>query len=106
MIGALAADYLMLFNPRTETCSYVFLGPFVASLALFYAAMPGRKWLGYALGFGAICLACDAFPKIGAFSIHDLTDRWLKPLVALLFLPVLIHFIVNFDVRKIRVPKS
>ena len=32
-VGALAADYLMLFNPRTETCSYVFLGPFVASLA-------------------------------------------------------------------------
>jgi hypothetical protein len=35
-------------------------------------------------------LACDAFPKIGALSIHDLTDRWLKPLIALLFLPVLL----------------
>jgi len=26
-VGALGADYLMLFNPRTETCSYVFLAP-------------------------------------------------------------------------------
>ena len=92
-VGALSADYLMLFNPRTETCSYVFLGPFVASLALFYAPWPGRKWLSLFLGFMALGFACDAFPKIGAFSIHDLTDRWFKPLLALCFLPVLIHFI-------------
>ncbi len=97
-IGALSADYLMLFNPRTETCSYVFLGPFVASLALIYAAQPSRKWLGYALGFAALCLACDAIPKVGQLSIHDMTDRWLKPLVALVFLPILIQFI--FAVRK------
>jgi alpha-1,2-mannosyltransferase len=94
-VGALAADYLMLFNPRTETCSYVFLGPFVASLALFYAQEPGRKWLGYALGFAALGLACDAFPKLGTFSIHDMTDRWFKPFIALLFLPVLIQFILE-----------
>jgi hypothetical protein len=102
MVGALSADYLMLFNPRTETCSYVFLGPWIASLALFYAARPKSKWLAWVLGFGAICLACDAFPKIGAFSIHDMTDRWLKPLVALLFLPVLVRFI--FEGRKAGVP--
>jgi hypothetical protein len=98
-VGALSADYLMLFNPRTETCSYVFLGPFVASLALFYTPVASRKWLGYALGFAAIGLACDAFPRIGSFSIHDLTDRWLKPFIALCFLPVLIAFIF---VRKPR----
>jgi alpha-1,2-mannosyltransferase len=91
-IGALAADYLMLFNPRTETCSYVTLGPFVASLALLYA-QENRKALAYALGFAAIGFACDGFPKLGHFSIHDLTDRWLKPFIALLFLPALIHFI-------------
>ena len=87
-IGALSADYLMLFNPRTETCSYVFLGPFVASLALLYAQKPERKWFSYFLGFAALCLACDAFPYI-----HNLTDRWLKPLIALLFLPILIELI-------------
>ena len=93
VVGALSADYLMLFNPRTETCSYVFLGPFVASLAVFYASVAGRKWLSWALGFAALGLACDAFPKLGALSIHDLTDRWFKPLIALLFLPVVVGFI-------------
>jgi Glycosyltransferase family 87 len=92
-IGALSADYLMLFNPRTETCSYVFLGPFVASLALLEISQLNRKRLGYLLGFAALGLACDAFPKLGSLSVHDLTDRWFKPFIALLFLPVLIHLI-------------
>jgi alpha-1,2-mannosyltransferase len=92
-IGALSADYLMLFNPRTETCSYVFLGAWVASLAVANLQLPTRKWLGYLLAFAALGFACDAFPKLGAFSIHDLTDRWYKPLLALLFLPVLVEFI-------------
>lgn len=99
-VGALSADYLMLFNPRTETCSYVFLGPFIASLAILYAHESARKWLGWLLGFGAICLACDAFPRLGSFSIHDLTDRWLKPLIALLFLPVLVEFINHKGHKK------
>jgi hypothetical protein len=98
VVGALSADYLMLFNPRTETCSYVFLGPFVASLALYYASRPGRKWLSLGLGFAALGLACDAFPKIDGFSIHDMTDRWFKPLLALFFLPILIQFI--FETRS------
>ena len=88
VIGALSTDYLMLFNPRTETCSFVFLAPFVASLALVYLRRPERKWLAYALCFGSLCFACDAIPVV-----HYMTDRWLKPLVALLFLPVMIEFI-------------
>lgn len=95
MVGALSADYLMLFNPRTETCSYVFLGPFVASLALFHMHRPGRDWLAWVLGVAAIGLACDAFPVI-----HGLTDRWFKPLIALLFLPVLIEFIFGQSSRE------
>jgi hypothetical protein len=94
-IGALSADYLMLFNPRTETCSYVFLGPFVGSAALGYWGQPNRRWLGYGLAFAAIGLACDAFPKLGSFSVHDMTDRWFKPLIALLFLPVLVRFVFS-----------
>jgi len=82
----------MLFNPRTETCSYVFLGPFVASLALYYSAL-GRRWLARGLGFAAIGLACDAFPRLGTFSVHDLTDRWFKPLIAVVFLAALVAFI-------------
>jgi alpha-1,2-mannosyltransferase len=85
-IGALAAAYLVLFNPRTETCSYVLLAPFTASLALL--EWPARRWLAWALGVGSICCACDAIP-----GLFHLTDRWLKPLVALLFVPVIIAFI-------------
>jgi len=99
VIGALSADYLMLFNPRTETCSYVFLGPWVASLALFYAQQTGRKGLVWCLAFASLGLACDGFPKIGHVSVHDMTDRWLKPLIALLFLPVLIEFIFKQQKR-------
>jgi hypothetical protein len=106
VVGALSADYLMLFNPRTETCSYVFLGPFVASLALFYASQAGRKWLSRALGFAALGLACDAFPKIGDFSIHDMTDRWFKPLLALFLLPILIQFILETRSRDISSPPA
>ncbi|HEY0257357.1 MAG TPA: glycosyltransferase family 87 protein [Candidatus Methylacidiphilales bacterium] len=94
-IGALSTDYLMLFNPRTETCSYVFLGPFVASLALLYARRPDRKWFAFLLGFAALGFACDAIPYI-----HYLTDRWFKPLLALLFLPVLIEFIFGRAIRE------
>jgi hypothetical protein len=101
VIGALSADYLMLFNPRTETCSYVFLGPWVASLALLYSQQLRAKWLVWALGFASLGLACDGFPKLGHFSVHDMTDRWLKPLIALLFLPVLIQFI--FEQRKMAI---
>jgi hypothetical protein len=104
-VGALSANYLMLFNPRTETCSYVFLGPFLASLALYYAGQQGRKWLSRGLGLAALGLACDAFPKIGAFSIHDMTDRWFKPLLALLFLPVLILFIFEKRSRDLPPPQ-
>jgi alpha-1,2-mannosyltransferase len=100
-VGALSADYLMLFNPRTETCSYVFLGPFVASLALFYAPRPARRWLAYALGFAALGLACDAIPIV-----HDYTDRWFKPLIALLFLPVLIFDLKEGSSRKMLSPAA
>jgi uncharacterized membrane protein YfcA len=92
-VAALSADYLMLFNARTETCSYVFLGPFVASLALYYSVRSDYKWLSRGLGFAALGLACDGFPQLGAFSVHDMTDRWLKPLLAVFFLPILIRFI-------------
>jgi alpha-1,2-mannosyltransferase len=95
MVGALSATYLMLFNPRTETCSYVFLAPFVASLALWYAQRKERSWLCYALGFASLGFACDAIPVV-----HGLTDRWLKPLLALLFLPVLIERIFNAARRE------
>jgi hypothetical protein len=93
LVGALSADYLMLFNPRTETCSYVFLGPFLASAALACLSVPEQRKLGWALVAGALGCACDAIPVV-----HGLTDRWLKPLIALLFLPVLVEAL--FGMRR------
>ena len=81
--------------PRTPR---QFLAPFLASLALRDVREPGRRWLGYALGVAALCCACDAVPYT-----HTLTDRWLKPLAALLFLPVLIHLI--FERKKSSYPR-
>ena len=104
LIGALSTDYLMLFNPRTETCSFVFLGPFTASLAIFHARVPHRKWLAYFLGFASLGLACDAFPQIYTLSIHGMTDRWFKPLMALLFFPVLIWFIFDKEKSVVKSP--
>lgn len=86
-IAALAADYLMLFNPRTETCSYVVLAPWTAGLALLALASGAHRALGWFLVFASIGFACDAFPYI-----HGLTDRWLKPLLAVAFLPILVRF--------------
>ena len=57
-------------------------------------------------GFAALGLACDAFPKIGAFSIHDITDRWFKPLLALFFLPILIQFIFEKRSSDVSSPPS
>jgi hypothetical protein len=76
----------------------------VASLALFYAPRPGRKWLSRGLGFAALGLACDAIPKINDFSVNDMTDRWFKPLLALFFLPILIQFIFETRSRDLSSP--
>jgi hypothetical protein len=102
-VGALAADYLMLFNPRTETCSYVFLGPFVASLALLFVAQPERKGLGRVLAAAALLLACDAVPKINnVLDFHILTDRWLKPLIAIFFLVVAVRMIFGRNASMVK----
>lgn len=87
IIGALAAVYLMLFNPRTEACSYVILGPFLASLAL--AFYPERKIISGWLVFSCIGLASDSFPTV----IYHATNLWLKPFLALVFLGLLLGLI-------------
>jgi hypothetical protein len=91
-LAALSAIYLMLFNPRTETCSYVLLGPFLATAALACFRIEARHWLGWTLALAALGCACDAVPVV-----HNWTDRWLKPLIALLFLPVVIYFFFDAE---------
>ncbi len=74
-----SAIYLMLFNPRTETNSYIILGIFIALLAA-HAALVGRSpratvaWIVVALLLGT--------ENYGDW-IYRPTNLWLKPLVAL-----------------------
>lgn len=81
LLGAWAAWYLVLFNPRTETNSYVLLAPFVAVAVLLTWMGGARKaeWLGL-LVLG-LALGCDNYGR----SFHNLTTIWLKPLTALVF---------------------
>ncbi len=73
-----AAIYLMLFNPRTETNSYIILGVFVGLLAAYEGLV--RKdpvmsliWVLLAVALGAENLG----------PIHQWTNLWLKALVTL-----------------------
>lgn len=81
ILTALAAAYLMLFNPRTETNSYVILVPWLAMLATY--AWFDRRSRAAAAAFllGCLALGCDNYGRaVLAFS-RGLT----KPLTALVF---------------------
>ena len=76
----LAVLYLLLFNPRTESNSYVLLAPFLGVLVADAARRPGELarflWL---LAFAAV-MTCENW---GA--LHDWTDRWLKASATIVF---------------------
>jgi len=73
-----AAIYLMLFNPRTETNSYIILGVFVGLLAAYDGLV--RKAPGLALAWILLAIALGA-ENLGP--IHQWTNLWLKALVTL-----------------------
>lgn len=82
----LATLYLMLFNPRTETNSYVMLAPFVG---VFVAAAAHRDeserrfwWL---LVFSLILTVDNLGP------LHNLAQPWLKPAATLVFTAFLVR---------------
>lgn len=78
----LSASYLMIFNPMTETNSYVILSPVIgatAALALLVDDRRGLAWLMIAIAIG---LGVDSYGN----PIHPLTNLWLKPMLALVFL--------------------
>ncbi len=76
----LAAAYLMAFNPVTEANGYVILAAVSAPFA-GAALASGRRREGLVLAAG--CLALGTHLPGGP--IHDLTKRWFKPLLAILF---------------------
>jgi hypothetical protein len=78
-VYALSAGFVLLFNFRTESNSYVMLAPAVAvaaSLALFQFHQLVAGWLLVAI---AVCLICDAWA-------YHATENWLKPLACVIFL--------------------
>lgn len=80
MLG-LCAAYLMLFNPMTETNSYVILSPIVgafAARALLVEHRRGEAWLLIAIAVG---LGADSYGN----PIHPWTNLWLKAALAAVF---------------------
>ena len=75
----LSAGYLMLFNPRTESNSYVILSPAIASLAARLLMVEQRR-IGWLLSGLAILLG-NAFWE----PVWLLTKLWLKPVGAIAF---------------------
>jgi len=83
---ALASLYLLLFNPRTETNSYVLIAPFAGLLVA--SAAVGTRRAEYFLWLSAytIALTCDAWGPL-----HKVTNLWLKAAVTLGFAGVLVR---------------
>lgn len=82
ILTALAATYLMLFNPRTETNSYVILVPWLAALATHAWLDLDRGRLGWVFVAGCLALGADNYGR----AVLTASRGLVKPLVALLFL--------------------
>jgi len=80
-VTALALSYLMLFNPRTLTSSYVMTGCVAALLAA--RSVLRRRW-GEAASLGAILLAWSVNHAVVPFVEH-----WLRPLACVAFFALL-----------------
>jgi hypothetical protein len=94
-IAAFGASYLMLFNPRTESGSYVILSAILAvpAAVLFLddlRPLPGIMLI--AIGF---CFSCDGW------AYHQ-TDPWLKPLTCTVFIAFLIAELFRSDSHRRR----
>lgn len=89
-VMALAAVYLMLFNPRTEANSYIVLSPFVALAAWRALGWEGRRGVALGLAVGLFFLGCDSYGPL-----HGLTNLWLKALLASGFAVYLVREILR-----------
>ena len=83
-VMALSAAYLMVFNPRTETVSYIILSPYVALIAAFLIREKGMTPLVWILVFFCIGFGSDCYGDI-----YRMTRIWFKPLLASIFFVLL-----------------
>ena len=91
-----AAVYLMLFNPRTESNSYVMLSPIIAipaSLLMFELDRPVQAWFLFGL---SLMLVCDGWAYVW-------TENWLKPLTSTVVWVLLIRELLRTPQRVWRI---
>jgi len=83
IILAIAMAYLLLFNPRTQSNSYVLAAP-LATFFMLSSPLRGRAI------FGSILLAwsCNLY-------LRDVTALWLKPLACILFFASVAHMVAR-----------
>ena len=81
LLLGMSASYLMLFNPMTESNSYVMFSPIVGAFAVRYFSQDHHRQ-GWALVALAIGLGTSNYGN----PIHPWTLLWLKPLLAGLFM--------------------
>ena len=84
LVAALASAYLMIFNPRTETVSFLVLSPYIALLAAIIFRQKAPMALGWLLVFLCVGLGSDCYGDI-----YKLTKIWFKPMLSCVFLLVL-----------------
>jgi hypothetical protein len=76
----LAATYLMLFNPRTETNSYIIVGIFIAIMGAYEGIIRQDRRLA-----AVFCLLAFVFGSENyGWPIFPLTNLWLKAFCAIL----------------------
>ena len=101
LIAGLSAAYLMAFNPRTETVSYVIIAPFVAVCA----ALMIRQKKSLSLLAGILVFLCIGFGADCYGDIYKLTRIWFKPFLALVFYALLAAWIFHkYDPMDLRRP--
>jgi alpha-1,2-mannosyltransferase len=88
LILGFAACYLMLFNPKTESNSYVILSPIIALPAAVLVGLLDRPRAAAALYCLLFLLICDAWA-------YRATENWLKPITGLVVLTLLVRFVLG-----------
>lgn|GEM_PF-248914 len=89
LIVMLCVIYLMLFNPRTETNSYVMLGPFVGLTSAYLGVVLNKVKQATAL----LCVACLLGAENYGNPIFPWTNFWMKPLVTTLLSILVTYYI-------------
>jgi hypothetical protein len=87
-LAALAACYLMLFNPRTESNSYVILEPYIAIPAAMMFFGWNRSRAGIFLIGLSVLMFCDGWA-------YHATENWLKALTCIVYSILLVTEILK-----------